>query len=63
MRHRSPTDGRTHALQLTAEGETALARYTRLVRAHEKRIAGRLSSAEIAALIELLDKVHGSART
>jgi DNA-binding MarR family transcriptional regulator len=63
IRHRSPTDGRTHALQLTAEGDKALARFTRLVRAHEKRIASGLSSAEIASLIELLDKVHRSARS
>jgi DNA-binding MarR family transcriptional regulator len=63
MRHRSPTDGRTHALELTAEGSSALARFTRLVRAHEKRIAGRLTSAELATLIALLDKVHRSARS
>jgi DNA-binding MarR family transcriptional regulator len=62
MRHRSPTDGRTHALQLTADGEKALARFTRLVRTHEKRIASGLSSAEITTLIALLDKVHRSAR-
>ena len=62
MRHRSPTDGRTHALALTPAGEKALARFTKLVRAHEKRIAAGLSSAEIESLIALLDKVHGSAR-
>src|SRR5215510_7886762 len=28
MRHRSPTDGRTHALALTPAGEKALARFT-----------------------------------
>ena len=63
IRRRSPIDGRTHALQLTAEGEKALGRFTRLVRAHEKRIASGLSSAEITALIELLDKVHKGARS
>jgi DNA-binding MarR family transcriptional regulator len=63
MRHRSPTDGRTHALALTPAGEKALSRFTRLVRGHEKRIASGLSSAEIDALIDLLDKVHRSARS
>jgi DNA-binding MarR family transcriptional regulator len=63
VRRPSPTDGRTHALQLTAEGDKALARFTRLVRAHEKRIASGLSSAEIGTLIELLGKVHRSARS
>jgi DNA-binding MarR family transcriptional regulator len=63
MRHRSPTDGRTHALALTTAGEKALARFTRLVRGHEKRIASRLSAAEIRVLIELLEKVHVGARS
>ena len=62
-RHRSPTDGRTHALALTPAGEKALVRFARLVKIHEKRIASGLSSAEIRTLIELLDKVHGSARS
>jgi DNA-binding MarR family transcriptional regulator len=63
MRHRSPTDGRTHALALTPTGEKALARFARLVRVHERRIASGLSSAETRTLIELLEKVHGSARS
>jgi DNA-binding MarR family transcriptional regulator len=63
IRHRSPTDGRTHALALTPTGEKALARFARLVRAHEKRIASGLSSAETRTLIELLEKVHDSAQS
>ena len=63
MRHRSPTDGRTHALALTPAGEKALARFARLVRLHEKRIACGLSSAETRTLIELLEKVHHGARS
>jgi DNA-binding MarR family transcriptional regulator len=63
MRHRSPTDGRTHALALTPAGEKALARFARLVRAHEKRIASHLSAAEIRVLIDLLEKVHTGARS
>ena len=63
MRHRSPTDGRTHALALTPVGEKALARFARLVRTHEKRIASNLSAAETRALIELLEKVHAGTRS
>jgi len=63
MRHRSPTDGRTHALALTAAGEKALARFARLVRSHEKRIGAHLSAAETRMLIDLLEKVHAAARS
>lgn len=63
LRHRSPTDGRTHALALTPAGGKALARFARLVRAHEKRIASDLSSTETRTLIELLEKVHHGARS
>lgn len=63
VRHRSPTDGRTHALALTPFGRKALARFGRLVRAHEKRILAGLSAAETRTLIDLLDKVRGSARS
>ncbi|HZQ02243.1 MAG TPA: MarR family transcriptional regulator [Reyranella sp.] len=62
VRRSSPTDGRTHALGLTPSGEKALARFAKLVRAHEKRIAAGLSVAETRTLIELLDKVRQSAR-
>ena len=61
MRHASPTDGRTHALALTPAGEKALARFARLVKAHEKRIASSLSAVETRLLIELLEKVRGAA--
>jgi DNA-binding MarR family transcriptional regulator len=62
VRHASPTDGRTHALGLTPAGEKALAKFARLVKAHEKRIAASLSSAETLKLIELLEKVRAAAR-
>jgi DNA-binding MarR family transcriptional regulator len=62
VRRASPTDGRTHALALTPAGARALARFVRLVTAHEKRIAAGLSAAETQTLIELLDKVRASAR-
>jgi DNA-binding MarR family transcriptional regulator len=62
VRRRSPTDARTHALDLTPAGEKALERFARLVRHHEKRISSRLSSAEMRTLIELLGKVRAGAR-
>ena len=62
VRRDSPTDGRTHALGLTTAGEKALARFARLVRAHEKRIASALSAAEMRTLLQLLDKVRTAAR-
>lgn len=63
VRRASPTDGRTHALGLTPLGEKALGRFTKLVKAHEKRIASGLSSVETLKLIELLEKVRASARS
>ena len=63
VRRRSPTDGRTHALALTPAGGKALVRFTGLVRAHEKRIASRLSTAETLRLIGLLEKVRAGARS
>ena len=63
VRRRSPTDGRTHALALTPAGDKALVRFTGLVRAHEKRIASRLSTAETRMLIGLLEKVRAGARS
>ena len=62
-RHRSPSDGRTHALALTPQGGKALVRFTRLVATHEKRIASGLSTSEMQVLIGLLDKVHRGARS
>jgi len=62
VRRVSPTDGRTHALGLTPAGAAALARFARLVSAHEKRIAAGLSTAETRKLIELLEKVRDRSR-
>jgi len=61
VRRESPTDGRTHALGLTPAGEKSLARFGRLVKAHEKRLVAGLSAAETRTLIELLEKVRRSA--
>jgi DNA-binding MarR family transcriptional regulator len=62
VRRRAPTDGRTHDLALTANGNRALERFARLVRRHEKRIASGLSTGEIRTLIELLEKVREKAK-
>jgi DNA-binding MarR family transcriptional regulator len=61
VRRDSPTDGRTHALGLTPVGVKALAKFAKLVAAHEKRIAAGLSTAETRKLIELLEKVRDRA--
>ena len=63
VRRPSPTDGRTHALALTPAGQKALARFARLVRGHERRIAAGLSADETRALLVLLEKVRLSARS
>lgn len=63
VRHPSPTDGRTHALALTAPGTKTLAQFSRLVRVHERRIARELSSDETRLLIALLEKVRAGAGT
>ena len=63
VRRRSPTDARTHALALTPAGNKALLHFTGLVRAHERRIASRLSTAETHMLIGLLEKVRLGARS
>jgi DNA-binding MarR family transcriptional regulator len=62
VRRNSPTDGRTHALGLTPAGGKALAKFERLVKAHEKRIACGLSASEMRTLIELLERVRAAAR-
>lgn len=63
VRRPSPTDGRTHALALTPLGLKTLARFAKLVRGHEKRIASGLSADETRTLLTLLEKVRASARS
>ena len=53
----SPNDRRSYALVLDAEGERRFAEALKRVRAHERRIARRMSAAERVALIELLRRV------
>ncbi len=60
----SPSDRRAFAVALTALGQTVLARSKRRVRAHEKRIAGTLSSGQRETLMDLLEALTpGNAAT
>lgn len=54
-RHPSPTDRRTHALELGTTGTALLPVYEAAVRRHERRIQRRLAAGEGGALIASLD--------
>ncbi|WP_439572505.1 MarR family winged helix-turn-helix transcriptional regulator [Phreatobacter sp.] len=56
-RRRSDTDRRSHALELTAAGRDLLDQAKATVLDHEARITGRLTSAEKAELLRLLEKI------
>lgn len=51
-------DRRSHALRLTAKGETQLRALEPKVRRHEQRIARDLSPSEVRRLIELLRRLQ-----
>lgn len=52
-------DRRTNGLWLTAAGRTLVGRLKRRIQVHERRVAARLSPAERAQLIALLEKLTG----
>lgn len=52
-------DRRTNGLWLTRAGRALLARLKRRVGLHEQRVASRLSSAERAQLLSLLERLAG----
>jgi len=56
-RHRSETDRRSHALDLTDEGRALLRRAYEVVAVHEQRVTTRLSAAERSELIRLLSRM------
>lgn len=56
-RRPSPVDRRSYALMLTETGTALLERLTPLVRAHERNVARRLSTAEKDKLIDLLTRL------
>jgi DNA-binding MarR family transcriptional regulator len=51
------SDRRTHALELSEEGEALIRRLLPLLEAHERRIAGKLTAAERRTLMQLLDRI------
>jgi DNA-binding MarR family transcriptional regulator len=57
VRAKSPTDRRSHALQLSQTGARLVEELAGRVRRHEDRIAAALSPRERTRLIELLKKI------
>lgn len=57
VERRRGADRRTNGLWLTRSGRSLLAQLKRRIRAHERRVAARLSAAERAQLIALLEKL------
>jgi DNA-binding MarR family transcriptional regulator len=53
-RRRSSADGRRHALQLTAQGRTTLARAKTLAARHEQRLIEKLGAERHAILLDTL---------
>ncbi len=50
----SPTDRRSHALELTREGRNTLRRAKMLAARHEARLADRLGAEQRRAMLEIL---------
>ncbi|MFC3077416.1 MarR family winged helix-turn-helix transcriptional regulator [Phenylobacterium terrae] len=59
-RRRQTEDRRRHALFITAEGETALARLSRIAQENEAAAHATLTEAEQAELYRLLDKIYAA---
>jgi DNA-binding MarR family transcriptional regulator len=57
IERRRGEDRRTNGLWLTRPGRGLLARLKKRIELHERRVAGRLSAAERAQLIALLEKL------
>jgi DNA-binding MarR family transcriptional regulator len=57
-RRASPTDRRSNALVLTAEGEALLKQLKRRIKAHEARIAAAMTPREAETLVALLTRVR-----
>jgi DNA-binding MarR family transcriptional regulator len=57
LRAPSPTDRRSHALQLSGDGKALLLRLEEMVRVHESHIARDLSPEERTILLALLDRI------
>ena len=59
LERRRGEDRRTNGLWLTPAGRGRVARLTRRIEAHERRVASRLSAAERTQLLALLEKLAG----
>ena len=59
VERRRGTDRRTNGLLLTASGRAFVAGLKRRIRAHERRVAARLTAQERAQLLTLLAKLAG----
>jgi DNA-binding MarR family transcriptional regulator len=57
IERRRGDDRRTNGLWLTASGRVQVAQLKRRIGAHERRVAARLSAAERAQLLALLEKL------
>ena len=59
LERRRGEDRRTNGLWLTRAGQALVASLKRRIRTHERRVAARLSAAERAQLLALLEKLAG----
>jgi DNA-binding MarR family transcriptional regulator len=59
VERRRGEDRRTNGLWLTRTGQALVASLKRRIRTHERRVAARLSAAERAQLLALLEKLAG----
>jgi DNA-binding MarR family transcriptional regulator len=59
VERRRGEDRRTNGLWLTRRGRAAVAVMKRRIQAHERRVAARLTAAERAQLLALLEKLTG----
>jgi DNA-binding MarR family transcriptional regulator len=59
VERRRGEDRRTNGLWLTRAGRALVASLKRRIRVHERRVASRLSAAERAQLLALLEKLAG----
>jgi DNA-binding MarR family transcriptional regulator len=59
LARRRGADRRTNGLWLTRRGRSAVAAMKRCIQAHERRIAAKLTTAEHAQLLTLLEKIAG----
>ncbi|HEX7220209.1 MAG TPA: MarR family transcriptional regulator [Burkholderiales bacterium] len=57
LERRRGEDRRTNGLWLTRSGRTLVANLKRRIRAHERRVAARLTAGEREQLLELLEKL------